>query len=75
MDDTQRAVHVLEEELHIREYDVPENHVIRIFEQLENSAEINRKLMLAGIGIKENYLAGQDLEGYFMDLIEKGEKK
>lgn len=72
VDDTQRAVYVLEEELHIREYDVPENHVIRIFEQLENSAEINRKLMLAGIGIKENYLAGQDLEGYFMDLIEKG---
>lgn len=72
VDDTQRAVHVLEEELHIREYDVPENYVIRIFEQLENTAEINRKLMLAGIGIKENYLAGQDLEGYFMDLLEKG---
>ena len=72
VDDTQRAVHVLEEELHIKEYDVPENHVIRIFEQLDNSAEINRKLMVAGIGIKENYLAGQDLEGYFMDLLEKG---
>lgn len=72
VDDTQRAVNVLEEELHIREFDVPEEHVIRIFEQLDNSAQINRKLMLAGIGIKENYLAGQDLEGYFMDLIEKG---
>lgn len=70
VDDTERAVHLLEEELRIKEFDVPESHVIRIFEQLDNSAEINRRLMLEGIGIKENYLAGQDLESYFMDLIE-----
>lgn len=70
VDDTERAVHLLEEELYIREFDVPENHIIRIFEQLENVAEINRRLILAGIGIEENYLAGQDLESYFVDLVE-----
>lgn len=69
VDDTERAVHLLEEKLQIREFDVPENHVIRVFEQLDNSVEINRELMLEGIGIKENYLAGQDLESYFMDMI------
>ena len=69
VDDTDKAVHLLEEGLQIREFDVPENHVIRIFEQLDNSVEINRRLMLEGIGIQENYLAGQDLESYFMDLI------
>lgn len=69
VDNTERAVHLLEEELGIREFDVPEDHVIRIFEQLENSAEINRRLMLAGIEVRETYLAGQDLEGYFMERI------
>lgn len=69
VDDTERAVCLLEEKLQIREFDVPEDHVIRIFEQLDNSTEINRQLMIEGIGIRENYVAGQDLEGYFMELI------
>lgn len=68
--DTERAVHVLEEELHITEFDVPEKSVIRIFERLEGSAEINRALLQAGIDVKENYLAGQDLESFFLDLVE-----
>lgn len=69
VDDTERAVHLLEEGLQIREYDVPEDHVIRIFERLEDSVEINRRLMLEGIGVRENSPAGQDLESYFMELI------
>lgn len=69
VDDTERAVHLLEEGMQIREYDVPKDHVIRIFERLEDSVEINRRLMLEGIGIRENSPAGQDLESYFMELI------
>ena len=53
----ERAVNVLEEELQIKEFDVPD------------TTEINHKLFLAGIEIKESYLAGQDLEGYFMERI------
>ena len=65
----ERAVNVLEEELQIKEFDVPEASVIRIYEHLEDTTEINHKLFLAGIEIKESYLAGQDLEGYFMERI------
>lgn len=46
-----------------------EKQRIRIYEHLEDTTEINHRLLLAGIEIKESYLAGQDLEGYFMERI------
>lgn len=70
VNNVERAVNVLEEELQIKEFDVPEASVIRIYEHLEDSTEINRRLLLAGIEIKESYLAGQDLESYFMERID-----
>lgn len=75
VDNAERAAAVLEEQLHIREYDVPEASVIRIFEHLEDSVEINRRLTLAGIEIRESYLAGQDLESYFMSLMNEGKQE
>lgn len=72
VDHAQQAVHVLEEQLHISEFDVPEPSVIRIFEHLDDMAGINHALLLAGIEIKESYQVGQDLEGYFMELAGEG---
>ena len=69
VDDTQRAATILEEKCHITEYDVPEEGVIRVFDNLGNSWMMNRELVGGGIRLKESYLAGQDLEGYFMDLL------
>ncbi len=69
VDDTQRAATILEEKCHITEYDVPEEGVIRVFDDLGNSWIMNRELVGGGIRLKESYLAGQDLEGYFMDLL------
>ncbi len=71
-DNVERAVTVLEEALHIQSFDVPEPGVIRVFERLSETAEINRVLTEHGVAIKESYLAGQDLEGYFMELMEQG---
>ena len=51
---------------------MPEKSVIRIFEHLEDSVKINQSLLMAGIEIQESYLAGQDLEEYFMELIGNG---
>ena len=48
---------------------MPEPGVLRVFDGLENSGTMNRELMLAGVSLRESYLAGQDLEGYFMDLL------
>ncbi len=69
VDDAQRASAILEEKCHITEFDVPEEGVIRVFEGLDNSWIMNRELVENGIHLKESYLAGQDLEGYFMDLL------
>lgn len=71
--DTGKAVQILEDKLNILTYDVPEENIIRIFDHLEETAKINRSLIEEGIDVKESYLAGQDLEGYFMDLL-GGEK-
>ena len=46
-----------------------EEGVIRVFDGLDNSWVMNRELIEGGIHLKESYLAGQDLEGYFMDLL------
>lgn len=69
VDDAQKAVRILEESLGITDYDVKEDETIRIFEHLDDLEETNRKLILNGVNIKETYLSGQDLEGYFMDLL------
>ena len=42
-----------------------------MFERLEDTAGINEALVRKGVSLKESYLAGQDLEGYFMELVGK----
>lgn len=69
VDDANKAVRILEELLDIRNYDVKEDGTIRIFECLDDMEKINRELILNGVNIKETYSSGQDLEGYFMDLL------
>lgn len=73
VNDTEKTVQILEDKLNILTYDVPEENIIRIFDHLDETAKINRNLIEEGIDVKESFLAGQDLEGYFMDLL-GGEK-
>nr|MDE7477992.1 ATP-binding cassette domain-containing protein [Lachnospiraceae bacterium] len=42
VDDVADAVRILEETLGIRDYDVPDAHVIRIFERLEDTVNVNK---------------------------------
>lgn len=74
VDDVGLASNILEESLGIYNYDVLENHIIRIFEKLEETAMVNRILVMGGVALTESYLAGQDLEGYFMDLLGNSDK-
>ena len=72
VDNDELAVSLLEEKLSIHNYDVPQQGVIRVFESFELQEQMNRELILGGVNIKESYMAGQDLEGYFMDLLGGG---
>lgn len=69
VDNVEKAVRILEESLDIMDYDVKEDGTIRIFEHLEDMERTNREMILNDINLKESYLSGQDLEGYFMDLL------
>lgn len=69
VDNAERAARVLEEQLQIQNYDIPEPGTVRIFERLERTAETNRILIENGVALRESYLAGQDLEGYFMQML------
>lgn len=65
----QLAAGILERSLGIHNYDVLEPGILRVFEGLEDTAAINHALVQNGIRLLESYLAGQDLEGYFMELL------
>lgn len=69
VDDVELAVTILEERCHITNYDVPKPGMIRVFESLEHSWQWNQELVQGGVKLMESYLTGQDLEGYFMDLL------
>ena len=72
VDDVERAAAILEE-CHVNSYDVPEPGMLRVFENLEEAWKVNQNLVNGGVKVLESYLAGQDLEGYFMDLLGGGE--
>lgn len=67
-DETEKAARILEEEAGIHNFDVPEPGLIRVFERLSDTAVTNRLLVENGVNLRESYLTGQDLEGYFMEL-------
>ena len=69
VDQPEQAAAVLEQEISIQNYDVPEPGILRVFEGLEDTARINGTLVKKGISLKESHLAGQNLEGYFMELV------
>lgn len=69
VDNAETAVNILEEKLHITAFDVPERNIVRVFEGLDKTGRINRELVTGGVDIVESYFAGQDLEGYFMELL------
>lgn len=72
VDNTELAASVLEGKLQTVSYDVPQQGVIRLFDHLEDTERTNRELVLGGVGLRESYLTGQDLEGYFMELLGGG---
>lgn len=72
VDNDALAVSILEEKLNIQNYDVPNTGIIRVFESFDKQEQMNKELILGGVNIKESFLAGQDLEGYFMELLGGG---
>lgn len=69
VNDTKKAANILETVLGISEYEVLDGQEIRIFSNLDESGIINRNLVENQLEVTELRMAGQDLEGYFMELL------
>lgn len=63
-----QTVMLLEQKLGIHDYSVPEPGIVRVFEQLSESAMINRTLVDNGIDVCEITMLRETLEDYFLSL-------
>lgn len=68
VDDTKKTAFLLEDKLHIPDYEIMENEEIHIFTE-KSSEFINTELIKNGVQISQIYYQRQDLEGYFLDKI------
>ena len=69
VDDTARAVILLERELGINDYEVLEDSKIKVFSNLDNVGEINSLLSRSGIIVESISVKGENLEEYFMNKV------
>lgn len=69
VDDTARAVILLERELGISDYEVLEDSNIKVFSNLDNVGEVNSLLSRSGIIVESISVKGESLEEYFMNKV------
>lgn len=69
VDNPQLAAQVVESKLGTENYDVLPGGVLRLFDHVEDGGLVNSTLMNNGVGISAMQVGGQDLEGYFMELM------
>lgn len=69
VDDTARAVILLERELGISDYEVLEDSNIKVFFNLDNVGEVNSLLSRSGIIVESISVKGENLEEYFMNKV------
>ena len=69
VDDTSRAVTLLERELGISDYEVLADKKIKVFSNLENVGEVNSILSKSGVIVQSISIKGENLEEYFMNKI------
>ena len=69
VDDTARAVILLERELGRSDYEVLEDSNIKVFSNLDNVGEVNSLLSRSGIIVESISVKGENLEEYFMNKV------
>lgn len=73
VDNILKASSIIETQLKIFDYDILDADVIRIFGNIEIAGTINTELIKNGIVVKSLIPIEQDLESYFMNLMEDSE--
>ena len=75
VDDKEKAIDVLKNSLGITDYVICDDKTIQIPNKKEKAGEINTELSKNGIVVSSCSVVGQDLEGYFMQLMEMSVNK
>ncbi|WOO38704.1 ATP-binding cassette domain-containing protein [Anaerocolumna sp. AGMB13020] len=74
VDKTDEAVNIITGMLEKDAVKVLDEHTIRVSKNLEKAGAINTELAKNGITVNSSSIVGQDLEAYFMQLMESTEK-
>ena len=69
VDDTSKAVSVLEQKLSVKNYKQVSANKIRVYEYLNDPAEINLQLSRHGLRVSSIALVDDSLEEYYMKAI------
>jgi ABC-2 type transport system ATP-binding protein len=69
VDNTEKAEKVLKDGLNAS-YKIDADHTIMLYDHLDEAGEINSRLVQSGVRVDMLAHVDQNLEGYFMDLME-----
>lgn len=68
-----KAVTILEKSMNIRDYEVTESNRIRIYEMLDKSNDVAKKMISEGVDVYEVNVMNDTLEDYFVRLTGGGQ--
>jgi ABC-2 type transport system ATP-binding protein len=75
VDDAEKAAVILETELNIRNYKRVSADELRVYEYLDDPAEVTFRLSRGGVRVSSIHEVGDSLEDYFTKTIKGGESK
>ncbi|NFS08669.1 ABC transporter ATP-binding protein [Clostridium botulinum] len=73
VDNDKRAVIILEKSMNIKDYEVTEPNRIRIYEMLDKSNDVAKKMISEGVDVYEVNVMNDTLEDYFVRLTGGGQ--
>ncbi|BAQ14059.1 bacitracin ABC transporter ATP-binding protein [Clostridium botulinum B2 128] len=73
VDNDKRAVTILEKSMNIKDYEVTEPNRIRIYEMLDKSNDVAKKMISEGVDVYEVNIMNDTLEDYFVRLTGGGQ--
>lgn len=75
VNDDRKASFIIENKLNIKDYEIWEKNVIRIYERLDGISEVNRIMVSNGVEVKEICIRLDSLEDYFLKLVGKNQMR
>ncbi|MCL2037232.1 MAG: ATP-binding cassette domain-containing protein, partial [Oscillospiraceae bacterium] len=74
VDNTAKAATILEAVLGVKKYKVVGSDELRIYENFDDTAEVTYQLNANGVRVSGITIVGDNLEEYFVSLVERGER-